>query len=198
MEENFDALEVIARTRGKVKMDSAPTGNYLFPMWGWITAFFYLLEFILIHCLRQDWKIWTWLWVGIPIIGVPLMTLIVKKDHERSHMRSLQLRLVLNYWIFAACAIGVGGFVFGFADLYRSVENPLICLLVGMGSFITGEEVRYRPMVAGGLAGAAIGIGAFVLQGDLWTWQTLCVALTAVVSLIIPGHMFEKSVRNGI
>ncbi len=34
MEENFDALDVIAQTRGKVKMDDQPTGNYLFPLWG--------------------------------------------------------------------------------------------------------------------------------------------------------------------
>ena len=27
MEENFDALEVIARTRGKVEMDKIPTGE---------------------------------------------------------------------------------------------------------------------------------------------------------------------------
>ena len=46
--EQFDALEVIARTRGKVEMDSVPTGARLFPLWGWLTAIFYLAAFILI------------------------------------------------------------------------------------------------------------------------------------------------------
>ena len=196
MEENFDALEVIARTRGKVEIDSAPTGNYLFPLWGWLTAIFYLLGFIVLHFLHKGWGIW--MWIGIPVIGAPIMTAIVKKDHERSHIRSRNSKLVLDYWIFAACAIGLGGFIFGFTNIYSMVENPLICILVGIGSFITGEEVRFKPMRTGGLVGASIGIGAFVLQGDLWTWQMLCVILTAVVSLIIPGHLFEKSIKHGI
>ena len=47
MEENFDALEVIARTRGKVDMDSVPTGGKLFPLWGWLASIVYSLEFLL-------------------------------------------------------------------------------------------------------------------------------------------------------
>ena len=67
MEENFDALDVIAQTRGKVKMDDQPTGNYLFPLWGSLTVFFYLLEFALWQWLHQQWCLW--LWAGIPLVG---------------------------------------------------------------------------------------------------------------------------------
>ena len=196
MEENFDALEVIARTRGKVEMDDRPTGNWLFPMWGWLTAFFYLAEFICWQLFHQPWCLW--LWVGIPVVGMPLMALLLRKDHERTHMRTRRSRLVLDYWIFAACAICVGGFLYGFAGVYEIAENPMICLLVGIGAFITGEEDRFRPMIVGGLIGAAIGIGSFLLRGDLWAWQMVAIVLTAAVSLIIPGHLFEKRTKNGI
>ena len=125
------------------------------------------------------------------------MITLVKKDHERTHMRTKGSRLVLDYWIFAACAIGIGGFVFSFAGIYNIAENPLICLLVGIGALITGEELRFRPMIIGGLVAASIGISAFLLQGDLWVWQELCVAVSAVSALIIPGHMFEKQ-ANGV
>ena len=193
MEENFDALEVIARTRGKVEMDDISTGDRLFPLWGWLTAFFYLAEFILWPIFRQEWCLW--LWIGIPVVGIPVMISIIRKDRERTHMRSRKSKLVLDYWIFAACAIGVGGTLFGFAGVYEMVENPMICLLVGIGAFITGEEMRFRPMIVGGLAGAAIGVVAFILQGELWYWQTLCVVLSAISALIIPGHIFSK---NGV
>ncbi|MBO4566873.1 MAG: hypothetical protein J5695_06570 [Bacteroidales bacterium] len=196
MEENFDALEVIARTRGKVEMDGLPSGKNLFPMWGWLTAFFYALEFVLMNLTGQEWCIW--LWVGIPLIGIPLMIAILRKDRERLHMRTHGSKLVLDYWIFAACAIGIGGFVFGFCGIYETVENPLICLLVGIGAFVTGETVRYRPMIIGGLTGAAIGICSFLLQGELWVWQTLAIALCAIVALIVPGYMFEKKVKDGV
>ena len=193
--ERFDALDVIARTRGKVDMDSAPTGEKLFPLWGWLTAVFYSLAFLLVKFFDQPWGVW--MWIGIPVVGIPLMIAIIRKDREESHMRSRRSKLVLNYWIFAACAIGIGGFIFGFSGIYEMVENPMICILVGIGAFITGEECRFRPMVVGGLVAAAVGIGAFLLQGDLWAWQMLCVALCAVFALIIPGHLFERYANHG-
>ena len=80
MEENFDALDIIAQTRGKVEMDNIPTGEKLFPLWGWLTAVFYLLEFILWQWLHQEWCLW--LWVGIPLIGIPAMVFIIRRDRE--------------------------------------------------------------------------------------------------------------------
>lgn len=196
MEENFDALEVIARTRGKVEIDGIPTGKKLFPLWGWLTAIFYLLEFVLMRIYNQEWCLW--LWVGIPVAGIPLMMAILRKDRERAHMRTRASKMILDYWIFAACVFGIGGFLFGFAGLYETVENPLICLLIGIGAFITGESIRFRPMIVGGIAGAAIGVCAFLLQGELWVWQTLAIVAAAVISLIIPGHWYENYVKNGV
>lgn len=195
MEERFDALEVIANTRGKVNMDALPSGEKLFPLWGWTAAFFYMLEFVLWQFLHQEWIIW--LWVGIPAVGSPLMSLILRKDHQRTHMRTHEAKLVLDYWIFAGCAICIGGFVFGFTGLYEMVENPMICLLVGIGAFVTGEAIRFRAMTAGGIIGAAIGICAFLLQGDLFGWQMLAIVIVAISSLIIPGHLYKRSTTNG-
>lgn len=78
------------------------------------------------------------------------------------------------------------------------VENPLICLLIGIGSFITGEVLRFRPMIACGLSGAAMGIVSFILQGDLWIYQLLCIVAVSIISLVIPGHLFERSLKNGV
>ncbi|MBR4788164.1 MAG: hypothetical protein IK030_00440 [Bacteroidales bacterium] len=195
MEENFDALEVIARTRGKVDMDDIPTGENIFLVWGWPTAVVFLLEFILWQAFRQEWCLW--LWPAIPLVGTPLMVRILKKDHERTHIRTRNAKVVLDYWIFAAAAFGIGGFVFGFAGLYEECYIPLMCLLIGIGSFITGELLRFRPKAVCGLAGCAIGIASFLLRGELWHWQLFAVALVAIVALVIPGILYNKRMRDG-
>ena len=197
--EKFDAIEVITRTRGKVDMDSAPesapagspNGSSIFILWGALTAVVYSAEFLLWRFLNLEWAVW--LWVLLPAIGLPLMAAILSKAHRREHKRTRASKLVLDYWILAACIIGVGGFVFGFADLYEMVENPLICLLVGIGAYLTGGVLRLRSMKTCGLVGAAIGIGAFLLQGDLWFWQTAAVAAVGIVSLLIPGILHARS-----
>ena len=80
----------------------------------------------------------------------------------------------------------VGAYIGGLLakQLTASMGNQTLALIISM--------------IAGGLAAASIGILSFLLQGDLWEWQTLCVVLAALSALVIPGHLYEKSVNNGI
>lgn len=196
MEENFDALEVIARTRGKVDMDKAPTGESLFLLWGTLTAGFFLLQFVLWMVLRQPWCLW--IWSGAVVIGWPWMIVLLRRDHNRTHHRTHEEKVILDFWIFAGAACAVGGFIFGLANLFELFAIPLMSLLVGIGAFVTGEVNRFRPKIIGGLAGAAIGIGSFVFQEELWAWQMLALSVVSVVSLVIPGFLYKKSIKDGI
>ena len=82
--------------------------------------------------------------------------------------------------------------MYGFTGLGFVCYYPLIGLLVGLGAFITGEILRFKPMVVGGIIGTVMGIGAFLLQGDLAGLQILAVAIVALFSLVIPGHLYIK------
>ena len=196
MEEKFDALEVIARTRGKVEMDKIPTGENLFLLWGFLTAAFFLIQFVLWMVFRQSWCLW--IWTGAVVIGWPWMIILLRRDHKRTHHRTHEAKIILDLWIFAGVACAVGGFAFGLADMFELFAVPLISLLVGTGAFVTGEVNRFRPKIIGGLAGAAIGIGAFILQGELWEWQMLSLSVVSVVSLVLPGLLYKKSIKDGI
>ncbi|MBQ7516833.1 MAG: hypothetical protein IJU13_00205 [Bacteroidales bacterium] len=194
--EQFDALDVIARTRGKVDMDDTPTGENLFLLWGTLTSVFFFLQFVLWNWLEQGWCMWVW--VGSVFIGWPWMIVLLRKDHHRAHRRTHEARIVLDVWIFVGVACAVGGFVFGLADLFEHFAMPLMSLLVGVGAFVTGEVLRFRPKIIGGIVGSVLGIGAFLLQGELWTWQMLALSLVAVVSLVIPGYFYKKCFAHGV
>ena len=196
MEENFDALEVIAHTRGKVDMDKAPTGESLFLLWGTLTAGFFLLQFVLWELLHQPWCLWVW--AGAVLIGWPWMILLLRKDHNRTHCRTHEAKVILDIWVFIGAACAFGGFVLGLANLFEFFAIPLMSLLVGIGAFVTGEVNRFRPKIIGGLSGAAIGIGSFVFQEELWAWQMLALSVVSVVSLVIPGFFDKKSIKDGI
>lgn len=196
MEENFDALEVIARTRGKVEMSYSPTGGKLFLVCGWPAAVFFLLEFLFWHWFQQEWCLW--LWIGIPIVALPLMVHYLKKDHSRTHSRTRESKIILNYWIFVGATTFISGFIFGFAGLYEDCFFPQVCLLMGIGCFITGQLLRFRPKSICGLVGSAIGICSFMLKGDLWYWQLLAISLVSVITLILPGIQYKRHVRNAV
>lgn len=65
-----------------------------------------------------------------------------------------------------------------------------IGLLIGIGAFVSGQVIRFRPKTIGGIIGAVIGILSFTLQGDLWTWQMLTLSLASVAALVIPGFLY--------
>lgn len=196
MEEKFDALEVIASTRGKVNMDSTPVGENIFLLWGALTAAFFLIQFILWQLLRQDWCLW--IWTGAVLVGWPWMIVMLRRDHDRTHRRTHESKIILDVWIFVGGACAIGGLAFGIADLFEVFAIPVIGLLIGVGAFVTGEVNRFRPKIIGGIAGAAIGICSFLFQEDLCDWQMLSLALIAVVSLVIPGWLYKKSISHGV
>jgi hypothetical protein len=196
MEENFDALEVIARTRGKVEMDERPTKNSIFLYWGWPTVVFFTLMFVLWQWLHQGWCLFVW--AGIPLVGAPLTINAFHKDRERTHIRTHSAKMVIDYWVFVGAFCLFGGFLYGFNGLGLVCYYPLIALLIGLGAFITGEALRFKPMIVGGILGSVIGVGAFLLQGDNAGLQILSVAVSALFSMVVPGYFYLKHFQDGI
>lgn len=196
MEENFDALQVIASTRGKVEMDNAPTGENIFLLWGLLASVFFLLQFVLWKWLHQPWCMWVWL--AAVLIGWPWMIILLRRDHTRTHRRTRESKIILDLWIFIGASCAMGGMAFGFANLFENLAMPFIGLLIGIGAFVSGQVIRFRPKTIGGIIGAVIGILSFTLQGDLWTWQMLTLSLASVAALVIPGILYKIRIRNGV
>ena len=72
MNSTVQELELIAQTRNEVLGRKDHTGVNLFLVWGYPTAFFLLVEFAALLLWNENWC--SWLWVGIPLVSVPVGT----------------------------------------------------------------------------------------------------------------------------
>ena len=189
-----EELDLISRVRGEVLSRKELTGENLFLGWGYPTAIVLLLEFAAMQIWNEDWC--SWLWVGIPLIGAPLMIYFLNEDYERTHSRTLEQNVILMMWIFIGFASCVGGAAMGFAGLFPLCYCAYQGLLMGMGCFMTGIILHFRPKTICGIIASALSAIPLFLQGDLWPWQLLVASLIAVVALIIPGHLFRSYVRR--
>ena len=88
-----DELSIIQQTRAEVMGQKELTGENLFLAWGYPTAFFLLLEFAAIIIWGESWC--DWLWIGIPLVGTPLMIHLLQKDYERTGRRTLDQNVIL-------------------------------------------------------------------------------------------------------
>ena len=189
-----DELQIIASIRGEVMSQKEPTGENLFLVWGYPTAIFLLLEFAALIVLREVWC--EWLWVGIPLVGVPLMVYYLNEDYERTGRLTLNQNVILMMWIFIGFASFVGGVTMGFTGIFPLCYCAYQGLLIGIGCFMTGIILHFRPKTICGIIASFLSAVPLFLQGDLWPWQLLIASFIAVVALVIPGHLFRRYVKS--
>ena len=189
-----DELDIITRMRSEVTGRKELTGENLFLAWGYPTAIVLFMEFAALILWNKNWC--DWIWVGIPLIGVPLMIYFLNEDYERTHHRTLEANVILMMWIFIGFASCVGGTAMGFAGVFQQCYCSFQGLLIGMGCFMTGIILHFRPKIICGIIASSLSVLPLFFQGNLWPWQLLIASLIAVIALIIPGHLFRRYVKH--
>lgn len=192
--EQREELDIITRIRGEVLSQRELTGENLFLAWGYPTAIFLILEFVALILWNKNWC--EWLWLGIPMVGAPLMIHYLRKDYDRTGHRTLNSNVILHMWIYVGFVSAIGGATMGFAGVFELFYCTFQGLLISMGCFLTGTILRYRPKTVCGIIGTAISFVSLFLHGDLWSWQLVVTAIVTVITLIIPGHLFKQYVKN--
>ena len=189
-----EELDIITRVRGEVMSRKELTGENLFLAWGYPTVIVLIAEFAALLIWNEDWC--SWLWAGIPLIGTPLMIYFLNEDYERTHRRTLDQNVILMMWIFIGFACCLGGAAMGVACVFQQSFFALLSLLCGLGCFMTGIILHFRPKTICGIIASVLSVVPLFFQGDLWPWQLFATAINVVISLIIPGHMFHRYVKN--
>ncbi len=187
-------LNIISGIRGEVMSQKTPTGENLFLAWGYPTAFFLFVEFVALMLWNENWC--SWLWLCIPVVGVPLMVYFLNEDYERTGRRTLEQNVILMMWIFIGFASCVGGAAMGFANVFEQCYCAYQGLLIGFGCFMPGIILHFRPKTICGIIASFLSVIPLFFQGDLWPWQLLVASIISVIALIIPGHLFHRYVRN--
>ena len=187
-------LDIITRMRGDVMSRKDLTGENLFLAWGYPTVLVLLAEFAALMIWNENWC--AWLWAGIPLIGTPLMIYLLNKDYDRTHSRTHDQNNILVMWIFIGIASCIGGGLMGFSGVFRQAFFAYLSLLCGMGCFMTGIILHFRPKVVCGIIASVLSIVPLFFQGELWPWQLLFTSFTVIISLIVPGHLFRRYVRG--
>lgn len=189
-----EELDIITRTRGEILGRKETTGENLFLAWGYPTAFFLIVEFAALMLWNEDWC--CWIWMGIPLVGAPLMIYFLNQDYDRTGRRTLDSNIILQMWVYVGFVSFIGGATMGFADVFEQCYCMFQGVLISMGCFLTGVILRFRPKTVCGIIGTLLSFVALFFQGEQWPWQLLITAIVTVITLIIPGHLFRRYVKS--
>jgi hypothetical protein len=189
---NFNPEEGLKTIYAMIRSAKSTIGeNYrYYLLWGYLVLSACLLEFILIRMVHftQHYLVWPVLMGSGALITAFWAIGQKMRRKSKSHIGH-----VMGYfwggWMVSFLILML------FANLLQdyNVILPLTLAMYGLGIFVSGGVVDFRPLIIGGIISWLAAVVAFFQP---YTLQLLIVSVVILVSYIIPGHMLRVLSKN--
>ena len=187
MEDNINphqSLDIIQSMIAKTKSNLGENRFY-FLLWGWICFSAFLLQFLFKTVVGYKHHYVVWL-ATIPAIIITIVH--SSRKENRSNVKTYIGESMGNVWM----GIGISFFILSIiiSNLPKGWLNayPFFILFYGLGTFISGRILQFRPLVIGGIVNWILAIICIYVPFD---YQLLLGAAAIFISYIIPGHLLK-------
>lgn len=184
--ENFSpeqSLQLIRTMLEKTRQDISDDSIY-YLVWGWLTFFACTGQFILKHVYDYPKHYLVW-WVIL--LGVAFSIYHGMREDGKRRVTTYVGDSIKYLWI----GMGIAYFVLSMILTKIGWETtifPFFIMLYGLGTFVSGSIIKFRPLVLGGLIASGLAIGAAYADYD---YQMLFGSAAILVSYIIPAYLLR-------
>lgn len=170
--------EMISAAKNEVKADA-----FIFLLWGWLVFIASTAQFILVK-IEIQWN--SIPWMLMPIGGI--FTVIYTSRKNKKDKTKTNVTESLKYtWIAFTAALFI---IMFFNNMSFLQVLPCIMVLYGMGLFLSGAALQFKPLIYGGIFCWACAIAGFEVQN---VYQLLILALGVMGGYIIPGYLLKMN-----
>jgi hypothetical protein len=190
-EENFSpeqSLQLIRSMISKTRENISDKSIY-YLVWGWLTFVACTGQFVLKHILNYERHYYVWLLI---IVGVVFSVYYSSKEERLRKVKTYIGESIKYLWIGMGIAYFVLSVILSKIGWGTSVF-PFFIMLYGLGTFVSGNIIRFRPLIVGGILASGIAIVSAYVEYD---YQILAAAAGILVSYIIPAHMLRYRNRH--
>lgn len=188
MEKELDQKEslaiissMIASTRRNLSQDSI---HYL--LWGWSVLIAALAHYFLLQINYPNHPI-PWI-IIMPLTGIAAV--IIGKRQDKKAVVKTHMDTAMGY-LWAAFAVVLVLVLLSSAFQSRwNTTYPLLMWLYGLGTFVSGGMLKFKPLIWGGVASWILGSLAIFVPFEQ---QLLLLVAAIVASYIIPGHLLRNA-----
>ena len=190
MESNLtekDSLKLITEMI-KAAKGNANQSFFHIIMWGWVISTICIAQFIMIRF--SDWgKNSVYIWLLVLPFG------IVSSVYGYKQGRKEKVKTFIDSvyaWVWIAFVISLT------LVLIISLRNvmsitPLVLVTAGTATFLSGQIIKFKPLIWGGLAFWGWSLVAFGLQNEL---NLIINALAIFTGYLIPGYMLKNKLKK--
>jgi hypothetical protein len=174
--------EMIATSKSKIKDNS-----FFYLLWGWLVLIASLSHYILLRMNYHEYAYLPWpiLMLGGMVVSIIAGIRLGKKAKVISHFDNMMIYLWYGFFFTLMIIIVMAAF----QKIPWTTTHPLIISLYGLGTFVSGGVLRFRPLIIGGIACWIISIIAFFMASEN---VLLLIALSVIISYLIPGYILKS------
>jgi hypothetical protein len=173
--------EMIETSKSNIRHNSI-----FFLLWGWLVLAASLIHFILI---QADY-IYSWIpWLVLMISGSLASVIIGYRLGRKTKVWSYFDKMMVYLWYGFFFTILIVMFGTSISRIAWTSTTPLIMALYGMGTFISGGILRFKPLLFGGIFCWICSLIAFLVP---YEYELLLVAASMLVAYLIPGYMLQS------
>lgn len=183
--ENFspeDSIRLIQSMIDKTRKGLSDQSHY-FLLWGWGTFLALTGQFVLKALFKSPYHYHVW-WISV--ICSIISIIMSRQDTLKKRSKSYVGEGMSYLWT----GMGISFFVVSLIFIKLGWNNcyPFFITLYGLGTFVSGRFLQFRPFVWGGIFTWILAAVSVWFDMDA---QILFAAAAILVSYIIPGHMLR-------
>lgn len=180
---NQESLEIIGDMISKAKRNIAKGGSFYFLLWGFVVSIANLSFYYLEAVVKYDKPYVVWI-ITFPASIITIVYSI--RQGKRARAVSHFDRIYGHVW--SAIFIGIMILLVFMKEINMN-QNAVILLFSGMGTYASGQMLRFKPLIFGGISLFIASIIAFKVSP---IDQNLVAGLGIIVGYIIPGFMLKR------
>lgn len=183
-----ESLKLIQAMLDKTKQDMGNNSVH-FLLWGWVTFIACIGQYILKNIVHTEKHSLVWLIIFPAII----ISIWMGFRDRRTQKSQTYIGDSMKYlWMGMGISFFVLGLILGKMG-WESNVFPFFMLLYGLGTFVSGQFLRFKPLIIGGIMAWVLAIVSGYFSYD---FQILFGAGAILVSYIIPAYLLRSIRKN--
>lgn len=184
-----DSFELISRMIQSSKETLGDDGTH-YMIWGWGVLIAALTQFILLQTgFEYDWLAWA---VLMPLCGVIALIAGYRKE-KKSRVKTFVESYLGYLWL--AFIISMAIILTFMPTIGAAAVYPIIIVLYGIGTFVSGGALNFLPLKAGGIACWILAVIAIRVDFE---YQLLLIAASVLIAYLIPGYLLKQKYHRQI
>lgn len=185
-EESLHTIKQMLEQSRNNLQDSSP----FYLLWGWLVLAAGVVEYLMLTVWPSDYHFMVW--PPAILIGIIGSLVIGKKQSQKQQVKTFIDNAMMYVWSGFLAMLFI--ILLSAAFIGWPMAYVLIIGMYGMGSFISGGILKFRPLIWGGVLSWAIAlIGLFGGFATSYFPNALLLLIASIIlSYLVPGYLLKS------